>query len=175
MCRAQLYLLHWLRPAYSPSPHLGSYARTLLVSQDRRHLFVTPSIQLLYKKMFEDDFSVYAPSWQFRTWLVVCTWEHAHRFKPKRRHGYPTVTTIWMPRMIWVMTAVCIRKLFTRWKRRYVARSWAAPTRAARTGGPFKLPSQYISRPPLSPPTTAISGPILYCLRPLWFRPEQYI
>ncbi len=30
---------HWLRP--SP-PHLGSYTRALLVSQDRRHLFVTP-------------------------------------------------------------------------------------------------------------------------------------
>jgi hypothetical protein len=25
-----------------PPPHLGSYTRELLVSQDRRHLFVTP-------------------------------------------------------------------------------------------------------------------------------------
>jgi hypothetical protein len=38
---------HWLRPRIltppSPSPrHLGSYTRALLVSQDRRHLFVTP-------------------------------------------------------------------------------------------------------------------------------------
>ncbi len=40
---AQLY---WLRPSNSyppPPPHLGSYTRALLVSQDRRHLFVTPS------------------------------------------------------------------------------------------------------------------------------------
>jgi hypothetical protein len=33
---------HWLRPKTSPPPtHLGSYKRTLLVSQDGRHLFVT--------------------------------------------------------------------------------------------------------------------------------------
>jgi hypothetical protein len=36
---------HGLRPATLPSPpppNLGSYARALLVSQDRRHLCVTP-------------------------------------------------------------------------------------------------------------------------------------
>ncbi len=34
---------HWLRLLISPPPpHLGSHARALLVSQDRRHLFVTP-------------------------------------------------------------------------------------------------------------------------------------
>ncbi len=35
---------HWLRPRnFPPSPpHLGSYARALRVSQDKRHLFVTP-------------------------------------------------------------------------------------------------------------------------------------
>jgi hypothetical protein len=34
---------HWLRPATNPlPPHLGSYTRALLVSQDRRHLFATP-------------------------------------------------------------------------------------------------------------------------------------
>ncbi len=35
---------HWLRDRASPPPppHLGSKARALLVSQDRRHLFVTP-------------------------------------------------------------------------------------------------------------------------------------
>jgi hypothetical protein len=27
-------------------PHLGSYTRALLVSQDRRHLFVTPCLQM---------------------------------------------------------------------------------------------------------------------------------
>ncbi len=31
---------HWLRPII-PFPHLGSYSRALLVSQDRRLLFVT--------------------------------------------------------------------------------------------------------------------------------------
>ncbi len=35
--------IHWLRPrTLPPPPHLGSYTRALLVSQDRRHLFVTP-------------------------------------------------------------------------------------------------------------------------------------
>ncbi len=35
----------WLRPRNSLSPpNLGSYTRALLVSQDRRHLFVTPCL-----------------------------------------------------------------------------------------------------------------------------------
>jgi hypothetical protein len=38
---AQLYSLAE-NPATPPPPHLGSYTRALLVSQDRRHLFVTP-------------------------------------------------------------------------------------------------------------------------------------
>jgi hypothetical protein len=35
---------HWLRRRNPPPPpqHLGSYTRALLVSQDRRHLFVKP-------------------------------------------------------------------------------------------------------------------------------------
>jgi len=36
---------HWLRlrnPPPPTPPHLGSYTRALLFSQDRRHLFVTP-------------------------------------------------------------------------------------------------------------------------------------
>ncbi len=34
---------HWLNPATSLlPPHLGSYTRELLVSQDRRHIFVIP-------------------------------------------------------------------------------------------------------------------------------------
>ncbi len=34
---------HRLRPRNPlPPPHLGSYTRALLVSQDRRHLFMTP-------------------------------------------------------------------------------------------------------------------------------------
>jgi hypothetical protein len=36
---------HWLRPRnpLPPSPpHLDSYTRALLVSQDRQHLFMTP-------------------------------------------------------------------------------------------------------------------------------------
>jgi hypothetical protein len=39
---------HWLRPRNLPPlpPHLGSYKRALLVSQDRRHLFVTPCLKL---------------------------------------------------------------------------------------------------------------------------------
>jgi hypothetical protein len=42
---------HWLRVKPRNSPplplHLGSYTRALLVSQDRRHLFVTPCHTLL--------------------------------------------------------------------------------------------------------------------------------
>jgi hypothetical protein len=39
---------HWPRPRNPPPPHphLGSYTRALLVSQDRRHLFVTPCLPL---------------------------------------------------------------------------------------------------------------------------------
>jgi hypothetical protein len=34
---------YWLRPRNSPlPPHLGSYTRALLVSQERRHLFSNP-------------------------------------------------------------------------------------------------------------------------------------
>ncbi len=33
---------HWLRPPHPPPPHLGSYTGALLISQDGRHLFVTP-------------------------------------------------------------------------------------------------------------------------------------
>ncbi len=33
---------HWLRALHPPLPHLGSDTRALLVSHDRRHLFVTP-------------------------------------------------------------------------------------------------------------------------------------
>jgi hypothetical protein len=36
---AQLYSL---AETLHPHPHLGSYTRALLVSQDRRHVFVTP-------------------------------------------------------------------------------------------------------------------------------------
>jgi hypothetical protein len=43
---------HWLRPRNPRPPpiplHFGSYTRALLVSQERRHLFVTP-----WKNMFE--------------------------------------------------------------------------------------------------------------------------
>ncbi len=36
---------HWLRHRNSPlHPHLDSYTRALLVSQDSRHLFVTPCV-----------------------------------------------------------------------------------------------------------------------------------
>ncbi len=33
---------HWLRPRPPPPPDMSSYTRALLVSQDRRHLFVAP-------------------------------------------------------------------------------------------------------------------------------------
>jgi hypothetical protein len=38
---------HWLRCRNPPPPsHLGSNTRTLLVSQERRHLFVTPDLKI---------------------------------------------------------------------------------------------------------------------------------
>ncbi len=40
---------HWLRPR-NPPPHLGSYTRALLVSQDRRHFFVTPCFPVIAQK-----------------------------------------------------------------------------------------------------------------------------
>jgi hypothetical protein len=47
ICAPEYSCTHWLRPATPPSPlHLGSYTRALLVSQDRRHLFVTPCVQI---------------------------------------------------------------------------------------------------------------------------------
>ncbi len=43
---------HWLRPRNPPpSPHLGSYTRALLVSQDRRHLFVTPLREAVSRRL----------------------------------------------------------------------------------------------------------------------------
>ncbi len=45
----QLYSLpETLQPHLLP-PHLGSYTRALLVSQDRRHLFVTPCYKCISK------------------------------------------------------------------------------------------------------------------------------
>jgi hypothetical protein len=44
---------HWQRPRNSPPPpHLGSYARALLVSQDRRHLFCNPLISLKQQTIY---------------------------------------------------------------------------------------------------------------------------
>jgi hypothetical protein len=40
---------HWLRPLFS---HLGSYTSALLVSQDRRHLFVTPCSTVSKAELF---------------------------------------------------------------------------------------------------------------------------
>ncbi len=33
---------HRVRPRNPPTRHLGSFARALMISQDKRHLFVTP-------------------------------------------------------------------------------------------------------------------------------------
>ncbi len=41
MCTAVQVLIGW-DSASPPPPHLGSFTRALLVSQDRRHIFVTP-------------------------------------------------------------------------------------------------------------------------------------
>jgi hypothetical protein len=39
---------HWLRPRNAPPPpvHMGSYTRALLVSHERRHLFVIPWLRV---------------------------------------------------------------------------------------------------------------------------------
>jgi hypothetical protein len=54
---AQLYTLVEI-PQLSPlPPHLDSYTRSLLVSQDKRHLFVTPFTAALFFSVADDDFS----------------------------------------------------------------------------------------------------------------------
>ncbi len=53
MCTA--VLIGW-DPATPPlPPHLGSYTRALLVSQDRRPLFVTPGLHSLHGRMCDRD------------------------------------------------------------------------------------------------------------------------
>ncbi len=42
-----------------PPPQLGSYTRALLVSQDRRHLFVTPCV---LSTVLDEDFPDHLPS-----------------------------------------------------------------------------------------------------------------
>jgi hypothetical protein len=54
---------HWLRPRNPPPPHLGSYTRALLVSQDRRHLFVTPC-------MLRTVFELSGELIQYSNWLL---------------------------------------------------------------------------------------------------------
>ncbi len=49
---AQLYSLAET-PQPLPPPHWSSYTRALLVSQDRRNLFVTPAFQSLFKNINE--------------------------------------------------------------------------------------------------------------------------
>ncbi len=44
---------HWLRPRNSPPPRIWAHTRSLLVSQDRRHLFVTAWLEGLHKKYAE--------------------------------------------------------------------------------------------------------------------------
>jgi hypothetical protein len=50
---------HWLRPR-NPHPlplHLGSYTMALLVSQDKRHLFVPPAYKVSLKySLYETEF-----------------------------------------------------------------------------------------------------------------------
>jgi hypothetical protein len=39
---------HWLVTRNPNPPHLGSYTKSLLVSQERRHLFVIPSWEKVF-------------------------------------------------------------------------------------------------------------------------------
>ncbi len=67
-------------PHPPPPPHLGSYARSLLVSQNRRHLFVTPC---QYKRVciscevesYRHREVVKKDTRSIRIWLCLCvTW-----------------------------------------------------------------------------------------------------
>jgi hypothetical protein len=60
-------------PGPSPPPHLGSYTRALLVSQDRRHLFVTPWLYRLNMKLD----------------LQILFGLHVHRCTHWLRHRHP--------------------------------------------------------------------------------------
>jgi hypothetical protein len=57
-------------PLRSP-PHLGSYTRALLVSQDRRHLFVTSSFTLSHRLNTElgSPKFIWAPAYSCTHWL----------------------------------------------------------------------------------------------------------
>jgi hypothetical protein len=56
---------HWLGPGKPPPPHLGSYTRALLFSQDRRHLFVTPWLGVLVKPISTSWILAWCPCFCF--------------------------------------------------------------------------------------------------------------
>jgi hypothetical protein len=63
-----------LPPPPHPSPHLGSYTRVLLVSQDRRHFFVTPCCILLLRNLYGNSMPWQLHAlWTRRLLLSCCT------------------------------------------------------------------------------------------------------
>jgi hypothetical protein len=73
---------HWLRPRISlPPPHLGSYTWALLVSQDRRHHFVTSWHRLNMEVDFQSLF--WAPCHVMST-AVLIGWDPATLSLPPR-------------------------------------------------------------------------------------------
>jgi hypothetical protein len=78
-------MFHWQPRNSPPPPHLDSYTRALLVSQDRRHLFVPGSFALV------------------TVWVV----------RPERRHGLTRWAT-WLENVMFIC-GVCPAELFPTW------------------------------------------------------------
>ncbi len=59
--KSPVYSCTQTRPPPPPPPHLGSYTRALLVSQNRRHLFVTPcvSTSLAHSSIISKEFCMF--------------------------------------------------------------------------------------------------------------------
>jgi hypothetical protein len=66
-----LQIIVW-DPATPPPPHLGSYTKALLVSQDRRHLFVTPLSWSLSVKSLPH---LPRPDWGGEGGSVLTSWQ----------------------------------------------------------------------------------------------------
>jgi hypothetical protein len=102
---------HWLRPRNSPPPplppHWGSYTRALLVSQDSRHLFVTPWLNISTQHSCSCNFSryfyIFILDSYFRREAVHACGPSArlHRTQPAPVHWPSALPPPWAPCPTW--------------------------------------------------------------------------